>query len=78
MLINHLLKKKKIVTSKYGTSTGIHKTDTDVKQCMVEGGGGRLEGEVPPLLHQNTELQQEFIKLTDMKQCRVDWGRGGG
>ena len=37
-----------IVTSKYGTSTGIHKTDTDVKQCTskyggiykIEGGGG--------------------------------------
>ena len=25
-----------IVTSKYGTSTGIHKTDTDMKQCRVE------------------------------------------
>ena len=33
-----------IVTSKYGTSTGIHKTDTDVKQCMVQlrGGGGEI------------------------------------
>ena len=32
-----------IVTSKYGTSTGIYKTDTDVKQCMVEEGGGMRE-----------------------------------
>ena len=39
---------------------------------------GERESEVLPLLHQNTGLQQEFIKLTDMKQCRVDWGRGGG
>ena len=29
-----------IVTSKYGTSTGIHKIDTDMKQCRVKGGGG--------------------------------------
>ena len=37
-----------IVTSKYGTSTGIHKTDTDVKQCMVDGGGG---GEIAKFHH---------------------------
>ena len=29
-----------IVTSKYGTSTGIHKTDTDMKQFRAKGGGG--------------------------------------
>ena len=30
-----------IVTSKYGTSTGIHKIDTDMKQFMAKGGGVR-------------------------------------
>ena len=29
-----------IVTSKYGTSTGIHKTYTDMKQFRAKGGGG--------------------------------------
>ena len=29
-----------IVTSKYGTSTGIHKTYTDMKQIRAKGGGG--------------------------------------
>ena len=29
-----------IVTLKYGTSTGLHKTDTDMKQFRAKGGGG--------------------------------------
>ena len=29
-----------IVTPKYGTSTGILKTDTDMKQFRAKGGGG--------------------------------------
>ena len=31
-----------IVTSKYGTSTRIHKTDTDMKQIRAKGGGGEI------------------------------------
>ena len=30
-----------IVTKKYGTSTGILKTDTDMKQFRAKGGGGK-------------------------------------
>ena len=37
-----------IVTSKYGTSTGIHKTYTDMKQIRAKGGGG---GEIAKFHH---------------------------
>ena len=48
-----------IDTSKYGTSTGIHKTDTDVKQCMVDGGGGG--GEIAKFHHC-------YIKIRDFNR----------
>ena len=47
-----------IVTSKYGTSTGVHKTDTDVKQCMVQEGGG---GEIAKFHHC-------YIKIRDFNR----------
>ena len=66
-----------IVTSKYGTSTGIHKIDTDMKQFRAKGGGGVRERSstiVTPKYGTSTGILKTD---TDMKQFRAKGGGGG-
>ena len=64
-----------IVTSKYGTSTGIHKIDTDMKQFRAKGGGVRERSStiVTPKYGTSTGFLKSY---TDMKQFRAKGGGG--
>ena len=67
-----------IVTSKYGTSTGIHKIDR--YEAMYGGlgdGGGGMREQSSTIVTSKYGTSTGIQKLTDMKQCRVKWGRGG-
>ena len=65
-----------IVTSKYGTSTGIHKTDTDMKQLFrAKGGGVRERSSTIVTSKYGTSTGTHKID-TDMEQRRVEGWRG--
>ena len=63
-----------IVTSEYGTSTGIHKTDTDMKQFSAKGGGVREQSSTIVSSEYGTSTGIHKTD-TDMKQFRA---KGGG
>ena len=66
-----------IVTSKYGTSTGIHKTYTDMKQFRAKEGGVREQSSTIVTSKYGTSTGIHKTD-TDMKQCRVEEGAGVG
>ena len=67
-----------IVTSKYGTSTGIHKTYTDMKQFRAKEGGGVREQSSTIVTSKYGTSTGIHKTDTDMKQCRVEEGAGVG
>ena len=65
-----------IVTSKYGTSTGIHKIDTDMKQFRAKGGGGVRERSSTIVTSKYGTSTGIHKTDTDMKQFRAKGGGG--
>ena len=65
-----------IVTSKHGTTTRIHKTDTDMKQIRAKGGGGVRERSSTIVTSKYGTSTGIHKTDTDVKQCMVDGGGG--
>ena len=64
-----------IVTPKYGTSTGILKTDTDMKQFRARGGGVRVRSSTIVTSKYGTSTGIHKTD-TDLKQFRAKGGGG--
>ena len=63
-----------IVTSEYGTSTGIHKTDTDMKQFRAKGG---VREQSSTIVTSKYGTSTGIHKTdTNMKQFRAKGGGG--
>ena len=66
-----------IVTPKYGTSTGILKTDTDMKQFRAKGGGGGVRVRSSTIVTSKYGTSTGIHKTdTDLKQFRAKGGGG--